>query len=320
MLHKNWLVLFFVGGVASSLLACKSNPNKAEKIDTAMEISNRVSGSEHVGVQKGEMVVQDKVAMSERLRDLQNTVYGLEDRAYGTRRLESLGLYGELKTCRRQLASKAYGGAGTLTWTEPLDRVTDKENEIKVGLDEKKDLVGVNREYLLDRMHRFEGYKQILQKRVDEFSDRIEECHAELGNHEFDQRQSSKVVVKEASKMTADRDAIHHYLCNYAHAGASLQSLMVNAMARGWLALSDFKLDQNILATTTKDSRGSSLANVLLFNGWKLAYDHGPVTVADLLGGESNKDARLQAWTFAPKGEVPNAVQCLGNGEGAWNP
>ncbi len=60
------------------------------------------------------MVVMDKVQVSDRLRDLQNSVYSLEDRVYGTRKLGSLGLYGELKSCKRKLASRQFGGSGTM--------------------------------------------------------------------------------------------------------------------------------------------------------------------------------------------------------------
>src|SRR5690606_24805551 len=107
--------------------------------------------------------------ISEKLRDLQNAVYSLEDKVYGTRKLGSMGLYGELKACKRKLASRQFGGSGNMMWSEPLDRVTDKEDELKVGVDEKKQLVGLSEEFLKDRLQRFQGYKTILQKRSDEF-------------------------------------------------------------------------------------------------------------------------------------------------------
>ena len=51
-------------------------------------------------------------------------------------------------------------------WTEPLDRVTDKEDELKVGQDEKQNLVGLsedsppNRKILAHLLERL-GYKVI---------------------------------------------------------------------------------------------------------------------------------------------------------------
>lgn len=300
------------------LAGCKSNPNKAEKIDTQMEQANTVSGTEQVGVKKGEMVVQDKVQMSEKLRDLQNAVYSLEDRVYGTRKLGSLGMYGDLKSCQRKLASRQFGGNGTLLWTEPLDRVTDKEDELKMGLDEKKDLVGVSEEYLKDRYQRFLGYKMILQKRADEFQDKIEACKSDLATKEMDASQSTKVMVQEAPKFTIDKAAINQYLCGFVHSGASLQGLMLNLFSRGWLSLTEYKLDQNLIAANLKDGKGVSKDNGMLFNGWKLVFDQSAVTIGELL--KDGKDAHLVAWSYEHRADLPEGSQCLNAGEGVWNP
>jgi hypothetical protein len=139
MKHKICLLGFFL-----TLAACKSNPNKVEDVQTQLDHPATVTGEQKVGVKNGEMVVLDKAQIAEKLRDLQNSVYSLEDKVYGTRKLGSLGLYGELKSCKRKLASKQLGGSGAMTWTEPLDRVTDKEEDLKIGFDEKKNLVGIS--------------------------------------------------------------------------------------------------------------------------------------------------------------------------------
>ena len=115
MIHKSFFTLV---ALTLTLSACRSNPNRAEKIDTTLTNSDLISGGARVGVRGGEMIVQDQARASERLRDLQNEVYGLEDKVYGTRKYNSEGLYGQLRQCKRKLASKAYGGDGTLTWTE----------------------------------------------------------------------------------------------------------------------------------------------------------------------------------------------------------
>ncbi|NJL25813.1 MAG: hypothetical protein HC902_11980 [Calothrix sp. SM1_5_4] len=283
-----------------------------------MERAATVSGTQSVGLKKGEMVVMDKARMTEKLRDLQNSVYSLEDRVYGTRKLGSLGLYGELKACRRKLASRQYGGTGTMIWTEPLDRVTDKEEEVKVGLDEKQNLVGVSEEYLKDRLQRFQGYKMILQKRADEFHDKIEACKTEVAGKELDGNEPSKVMIQEASKAGEDKAAVNQFLCGYVRTGASLQNLMLNVFAKGWLALSDFKLDQNLISVSLKDVKGTPKENALLFNGWKLAFDRGPVTVGELLN--EGKDAQLVSWTYERKSEVAESGRCLPADDGVWNP
>jgi len=158
---------------------CKSNPHKAEKLETKMEKESGV-GEETVGIKDGNMVVQKKVAMNEELRKLQYQVFELEDRVYGNRKYGSKGLYGALKSCREEVVSKKWGGTGKLMWTEPADRVTDKEDEFNIGIDEQEKIVGVSEEFLKDRISRFMKYKQTLTKRQDEYEEKLEICDNDL--------------------------------------------------------------------------------------------------------------------------------------------
>lgn len=313
MKHNAWVSLALL---VASLGACRSNPNKAEKLDTTLAQTDLVSGAEQVGVHRGEMVVQDQVRASERLRDLQNDVYALEDQVYGTRKLGSEGLYGQLRGCKRKLASKAYGGDGTLAWSEPLDRLTDKEEEVKLGLGARDELVGLSREYLRDRLTRFAGYKLILQKRADDFGARIEACRAELKDRSPVARGSLEVTERapEESKV-ATLAKINAFMCGYVRRDASLRELMLNSFARGWLALTDFRADQNLIAVSVKDQKGEARDNVMLFNGWKLVFDESKITLADLLN--AGRDAKLLAWSTDA---FDNSSRCLPAGAGVWNP
>jgi len=169
-------------------VGCASNPHKAKKIETNMERSEGISGDENLGVKDGNMIVQKKVMMNEELRRLQNEVYSLEDRVYGNRKYKSQGLYGTLKSCRAKVISRELGGNGKLIWTEPMDRVTDKEDEFKIGIDEKDKIVGVSEEFLKDRIARFTNYKSVLQKREDEYQEKLEICDAELAEREQDMK------------------------------------------------------------------------------------------------------------------------------------
>lgn len=178
--------LVAAGLLALTLAGCSSNPHKAEEIETKIDNKGQVSGDTTVGVKDGDMIVQKKVLMNEELRRLQNDVYELEDRVYGNRKYGSKGLYGVLKDCRADLSSKALGGTGKLQWTEPIDRVTDKEEEFKIGLDDKKQLIGVSEEFLKDRIERFKQYKLVLQKRQDEYEDKVEVCKAEVKSRQAD--------------------------------------------------------------------------------------------------------------------------------------
>ncbi|MEQ1877343.1 MAG: hypothetical protein ABL958_11925 [Bdellovibrionia bacterium] len=178
------LALLFTG--------CAKSPHKAEKIDTKVDNSETIRKEEEVGVKDGNMVVQRKTLMSEELRRLQYEVYEMEDHVYGNRKYGSQGLYGVLKECRRNLAMKENGGTGKLMWTEPLDRITDKEEEWKVGVDEKNKIVGVSEEFLKDRIARFQEYKRVLQKRDEEYQDKVDICKAELKTRQTDQAKAGE--------------------------------------------------------------------------------------------------------------------------------
>ena len=165
---------------ASLFFGCSSNSHKAEKIETKVENGSSITGDTSVGVKDGNMVVQKKVLINEELRKIQYDVYELEDRVYGNRKYGSLGLYGALRECKMQLSDPKNGGDGKLIWTEPIDRVTDKEDDFKVGIDEDKKLVGINEEFLNDRIIRFKGYKTVLNKRQDEYEEKLAICKTEL--------------------------------------------------------------------------------------------------------------------------------------------
>jgi hypothetical protein len=177
---KTFFQMFTVGMALVLLTQCKTNPNKAEKIDTEIKNHGQVSGDTAVGVKDGNLVVQKKVQMNEELRRMQIEVYELEDRVYGNRKYGSLGLYGVLRQCKADLSETKNGGDGKLKWTEPMDRITDKEDEFKIGLDEKDKLVGVSEEFLKDRLERFRGYKKVLMTREDEYEEKVQICKTEM--------------------------------------------------------------------------------------------------------------------------------------------
>lgn len=177
-----------------SVVGCSHNPNKAEKISTKMEREQNVVG-EKVGVKDGNLVVQRKVEIADELRRIQYDVFELEDRVYGNRKYGSKGLYGSLKDCRAKLTSKEMGGDGKIMWTEPLERITDKEEEFSVGIDEKDKIVAVSEEFLNDRLSRFRKYKQTLQKRQDDFEDKLDICDAAIR-----EKMAKQSTAKDSSK------------------------------------------------------------------------------------------------------------------------
>lgn len=188
------LILGLIG-----VAACSSNPHKAKNIETEMDKKQEVTGDTNLGLKDGNMVVQRKVEMNEELRRIQNEVYGLEDRVYGNRKYGSKGLYGTLKACRVKLTSKELGGDGKLMWTEPMDRVTDKEDDFEIGLDEKEKIVGVSEEFLKDRLARFKEYKKTLQQRQDEYEDKVEICEAAVKAKEHEMKTQKAAASTETN-------------------------------------------------------------------------------------------------------------------------
>ncbi len=182
--------------LALFLCHCASNPHEAKEIDTTMERAKSLNDEQTIGVKDGDMVFQQKVDMAEELRRLHINVYSLEDRVYGSRKYGSQGLYGVLKRCRSEVIHPKYGGTGKLMWTEPIDRVTDKEDDFEIGY-EKEKLVGVNQEFLKDRIKRFKNYKRVLQKREDEYQEKLDICEAKLKALQYKRDQEMK---KSASK------------------------------------------------------------------------------------------------------------------------
>ncbi|WP_413586445.1 hypothetical protein [Bdellovibrio sp. HCB274] len=172
--------LLLITILSLSFVACSTNRNKAEKIDTEIEHAAPV-GSGAIGIKDGDMVYQRKVQMNEQLRTLENEVYDLEARVFGgPRYLDNRGLYGVLRDCRLQMGDSANNGDGKMRWTETRVYVTSEEDFSKIGIEKKKDIVGVTEEGLRDRLDRFKGYKEILLKRQDEYETKVKMCELEL--------------------------------------------------------------------------------------------------------------------------------------------
>lgn len=315
---KRVFMVSFSVFLGAMINGCASNPNKVQKVETNLENKETVSGNQVMGVKKDEtLVVQEKTDLRERLRDLQNEVYQLEDKVYGMRKFDSLGLYGDLRNCEKKIASKQYGGPGVLVWTEPLDRVSDKEKDYKFGKDESNNLVSVSEEFVKDRLERFQNYKFILQKREDEFKEKIETCNNDLAQKKIDNHQTSKVLISEGSKALSERPSLNTFMCDYAKQGASLKDLLLAAFGERWLHMTDVPVDQALTTAKIKDQKGKDRENGFLFMGWKLAYDKPALTLGDVLSG--NADAKLEAWTYPSKKDVPNADKCLSKADGVWN-
>lgn len=160
-----------------TVTACASR-HKAEELNVEIENAMPVSSGLVVGLSdSGEMISQKKVYASEELRVLQNETYSLEAKVYGgIRYLENSGLYGALQLCYRKLARHT----GTLSPMSERRNYVVPETEYRIGINKKRDLIAVEREYLLDRIDRFKRYRQVLTERTAEYEDKISTCELEL--------------------------------------------------------------------------------------------------------------------------------------------
>ena len=243
----------------------------------------------------------------ETLMQTKNSVTLLEDQLYGSKKLGTLGLLGDLKNCLRKKASAQWGGSGELLWMESIDRVSEKELEFA-----KEPVVDEKAQHT-----RFLVYKNILERRKSEYQAQIDECKLGLSNRQPDLSKSAQVKVTEAVKGGFDKIVVNQYVCGFVKKEASLKELMTELFAKGWLSLSDFKMDQNLMASNLMDSKKSTRDNGFMFNGWKLAFDKSSITVGDLLSGKS--DAKLKSWSYPFIKDVPNHERCIET-EGVWNP
>lgn len=167
--------------ITLALAAC-ANPNKAKDIDTKVDMTAPVNAGGVIGVKDGDMVYQRKVAINEELRNLEIETYNLEAKVYGGPRYnDNRGLYGVLKDCKAELSETANGGDGKLLWTEKREYVTpDDDTTSKIGIEDKKKIVGVTEEYLKDRLERFKGYRKVLADRQEEYETKVKSCELEL--------------------------------------------------------------------------------------------------------------------------------------------
>lgn len=150
---------------------CATNPNKAKETKTELQQSEDVGGGVNVGRNdKGEVVTSRKQKLADQLRELQTNVYQLESDIYGHEEYGRKGLYGVLRDC--------YDKGGELKRMPSKSILTKNEDSFngKMVIDEKNALVNVNEEYFLDRIKRFQDYKDRYEQQKDDFEEKLRVC------------------------------------------------------------------------------------------------------------------------------------------------
>tara|TARA_Y100001935_G_scaffold208256_1_gene177741 strand:- start:468 stop:1475 length:1008 start_codon:yes stop_codon:yes gene_type:complete len=237
--------------------------------------------------------------LSEDKKQLKEQIESVERESLGDPKLKTLGLYGDLKACRMKLNSKAYGGTGELFWDEPGDRLSEKWlSDSDVGAKE------------------FQATLMIVKFRRDYLNSELKACELELSKRTKNSGESLAVNVTEGDSDNDER--VRSYICRFVKKGASLRDFLVQTFSRGLLQLEHFDLDQEFLVASLKDKAGTQKPHGLMFMGWKLVFDRGPLNLDQVIFDK--KDASMVAWTFFEKDKVSDAKSCLPKDSGLWNP
>ena len=165
--------LIFSPLIMSLLMACSSPEKKIETVDTKLSDSQVVSERENVGFRGEDQVVyQKKYDLVNELVKLQDEVWDLQDRVYGSPDYDSKGLYGKALECRKMKAKKT----GELTFIPDKTPVVE-EDQVRVIRDaQTKKLMGYQEEDLQQRLLRFKEYKKTLFGRREQLEQYIEKC------------------------------------------------------------------------------------------------------------------------------------------------
>jgi len=177
--------IVLVPGIFSACSSSKvRKPVQVEDLNTKLEVIQPLQTHSHsiVGVRDGVVLVQGKKSLPEQIRKLENEVYSIEDEIYGNRRLGNPGLHGVLKKCLTQLVDREIGGSGKLVSVESEDRPTERDEQIRFGIDENGRVVSLIEEAASDRMARFMEYRRILAERRMDFETRIDVCEQDYRN------------------------------------------------------------------------------------------------------------------------------------------
>ena len=314
--------LIFAASAALFVFGC-ANPNKAEKIETKGEKMKAVGDNTSVGLnKKGEMISRQKVEMADHLQQLQRRVYTLEEDVYGNDDMGNRGKWGVLRDCMKQANSKDLGGDGKLHPMPERRQVTKKEGQLKIGLDEQGNLVGISDEYLKDRIERFNGYEDILQRDKDFYDEKIQICQALIDEKNYDAKNVAKLNTAVTAEVTELRTyidpmttQINTYLCAYVKPGASLKQVVSHSVDAGWVKEDDLK--DHEVGAEVKDATGYTFSHTFKVGNWALAFDKSYV-YGDLMN-ESAADANLVAWMNSSNKDVVGNESCLNGKSGRWN-
>lgn len=244
-------------------------------------------------------VIDATTPVGKNIDQIRKNIFELEAETFGDVKSRQVGMVGDLKLCKTKLASTNLGGSGTFLWDEPTEKLSEewlKKKDIAVEI--------------------YQAVFMVAQYRRDYFKKELSACQSALSAKGSVEPNISSVQVVEGDSDNDER--VHSFVCSYVHRDASLRDFLIQAFSRGTLKLEDFDLSQNLLVTELKDKSGKGKPYGLMYMGWKLSFNKGPLTLKEIL--LDRKDATLQYWTFSGSGEaVKDTKTCLKKGVNTWN-
>jgi len=180
--------------VALALTGCGSKEKKVsmdepEKLDREY-VNKTGERSESVGEKGGNIVIQKKVALEEDMTRTKDAIADAENSIYGSSRQDPGGMWLKLKECRRKTADPRLGGNGVPEAMEKWEKPSATDPDVKYRVEDKKKIVAVSEEQLEDRLGRLRNVKNILDRRYEEYRDKLDSCeeryHANLVKHGLD--------------------------------------------------------------------------------------------------------------------------------------
>ncbi|MBX3041064.1 MAG: hypothetical protein KF789_10200 [Bdellovibrionaceae bacterium] len=173
------LIVLMIAGCSSK--SPKDADIKDQSIQTARDKSEMVSGGTVLGVNDDkDVIVQEKVQLTEHLRQLVTTIRHKQDELYGSQRFGTRGLYGKLEKCVAK-ASKKEGVAHKVLAAREIIMPEQELGNLeagKFGYDEKGNLVALDEVKLRDKIRDLESKKRKLYEKEEELLAEMSRCEA----------------------------------------------------------------------------------------------------------------------------------------------
>lgn len=186
-MNKLLLVLSLFAVVSCASKSAKDADIKDQDIKTQRDKGEMVSQGTTLGVNEDkEVVVQDKVELTEHLRQLAASVKQKQDELYGSKRFGTRGLYGKLEKCVATVNKKNKGGDGAAHFTLAARDIVVPDKELgqieagKFGYDESGKLVAVDEAKLRDKVRDLEDKKRRLYQKEEELLAEMNRCESQL--------------------------------------------------------------------------------------------------------------------------------------------